>query len=119
MDLEVVIVSHRDERWLAPCLSSLRRGAGSCAYRTTIVENGAVPLSLPGGPGRRLIYMRNLGFGAANNVGARGSAAEFLLFLNPDTELADGTLDLLVNAMRRRPGVGLLAVRQVTRDGRL
>lgn len=104
---------------MVPCLSSLKRGAGSCRYRTTIVENGAAPLSLPGGPGRRLIYMRNLGFGAANNAGARGSAAEFLLFLNPDTELADGTLDLLVNAMRRRPGVGLLAVRQVTRDGQL
>jgi N-acetylglucosaminyl-diphospho-decaprenol L-rhamnosyltransferase len=119
MDLEVVIVSHRDERWLAPCVASLDDAAGACAYRTTIVENGGSPISLPGSPTRRVIYMPNLGFAAANNVGARGSDADVLLFLNPDTELACGTLELLVQAVRERPKVGLLAVRQVTGDGRL
>jgi N-acetylglucosaminyl-diphospho-decaprenol L-rhamnosyltransferase len=119
VDLEVVIVSHRDERWLARCVESLEDGAGACAYRATIVENGGFPISLPATPKRRVLYMPNLGFAAANNAGARGSDAEYLLFLNPDTELARGTLELLVNAIRRRPEVGLLAVRQVTSDGRL
>jgi N-acetylglucosaminyl-diphospho-decaprenol L-rhamnosyltransferase len=119
VDLEVVIVSHRDERWLARCVESLEDAAGQCAYRTTIVENGGFPLSLRASPTRRVLYMPNLGYGAANNTGARGSDAEFLLFLNPDTELARGTLELLVNALRERPDVGLLAVRQVTGDGRL
>ena len=119
MDLEVIIVSHRDEPWLEPCVDSLDEAAGSCAYRTTIVENGGSPISLSGSPTRRIIYMPNLGFAAGNNVGARGSDADVLLFLNPDTELACGTLELLVKAIRERPKVGLLAVRQVTSDGRL
>jgi N-acetylglucosaminyl-diphospho-decaprenol L-rhamnosyltransferase len=119
MDLQVVIASHGDERWLPRCLESLEDGAGACAYRVTIVENGRFPISLPTTPRRRVIYVPNRGFGAANNAGARGSDAEFLLFLNPDTELTRGTLELLVNAMRERPEVGLLAVRQVTSDGRL
>jgi GT2 family glycosyltransferase len=119
MDLEVVIVSHRDERWLAPCVASLDVAAGACAYRTTIVENGGSPISLPEGPTRRVLYMENLGFAAANNRGARDSDADVLLFLNPDTELTHGKLELLVQAFRERPYLGLLAVRQVTGGGRL
>lgn len=120
MDLEVIIVSHRDGRWLRPCARSLENGAGACSYRETIVENGgAWPLPLPETSGRRVFRMENLGFGAANNRGARGSEADLLLFLNPDTELADGTLELLVRSMRDRPRTGVLAVRQVTSDGEL
>jgi N-acetylglucosaminyl-diphospho-decaprenol L-rhamnosyltransferase len=117
--LEVVIVSHCDERWLEPCVNSLEGATGACAYRATIVENGGSPISLPESPNCRLLYTENRGFGAANNAGASGSAADFLLFLNPDTELVEGTLEALVKALRDRPDVGLLAVRQVTGDGRL
>ena len=35
-----------------------------------------------------MLYTENRGFAAANNAGARGSTADVLLFLNPDTELA-------------------------------
>jgi len=119
VDLEVVIASHRDERWLEPCLRSLAAAAGDCAYRTTIVENGGEPVSLHEAPERRLLYTENRGFAAANNAGARGSMAAVLLFLNPDTELAQGTLELLVGSLREQPDVGLLAVRQVTSEGRL
>jgi N-acetylglucosaminyl-diphospho-decaprenol L-rhamnosyltransferase len=112
-------VSHCDERWLGPCVNSLEDATGACAYRATIVENGGSPVSLPEGPKRRLLYTENCGFGAANNAGASGSVADFLLFLNPDTELMEGTLGTLVKSLRERPDVGLLAVRQVTGDGRL
>ena len=50
--------------------------------------------------------MENLGFGAANNAGARDSDADVLLFLNPDTELVGGTLELLVRSLRDRPRTG-------------
>jgi N-acetylglucosaminyl-diphospho-decaprenol L-rhamnosyltransferase len=119
VDLDVVIVSHRDERWLEACLSSLEDASGACCYRTTIVENGGSPISLVETSNRRVLYTANRGFAAANNEGARGSAAELLLFLNPDTELTHGTLEGLVRAMRDRSEVGLLSVRQVTGDGSL
>jgi N-acetylglucosaminyl-diphospho-decaprenol L-rhamnosyltransferase len=119
VDLEVVIVSHRDERWLTRCVESLEDASGACAYRASIVENGGFPIALRATPRVRVLYTPNRGFGAANNAGALGSDAECLLFLNPDTELARGTLELLVKAFRERPEVGLIAVRQVTSDGRL
>jgi GT2 family glycosyltransferase len=119
VDLDVVIVSHRDGRWLEACLNSLEAASGACSYRATIVENGGSPISLAESSNRRVVYTANRGFAAANNEGARGSAAEVLLFLNPDTELTHGTLEHLVKAMRDRSGVGLLGVRQVTGDGSL
>jgi N-acetylglucosaminyl-diphospho-decaprenol L-rhamnosyltransferase len=119
VDLEVVIVSHRDERWLTRCVESLEDASGACAYRASIVENGGFPIALRATPRVRVLYTPNRGFGAANNAGALGSDAECLLFLNPDTELARGTLELLVKAFRERPEVGLIAVRQVTSDGQL
>jgi GT2 family glycosyltransferase len=112
-------VSHRDERWLTRCVEALEDAAGACAYRATIVENGGSPISLPATPTVRVLYTPNRGVGAANNVGAVGSDAEFLFFLNPDTEFAAGSLELLAEAFRERPSVGLIAVRQVTSDGRL
>src|SRR5688572_20434724 len=99
VDLEVVIVSHRDEAWLKPCIDSLEGAAGACTFRATIVENGGAPIGLAEGPNRRVLYMPNLGFAAANNLGARGSPADHLLFLNPDTELTHGTLERLVKTL--------------------
>jgi GT2 family glycosyltransferase len=119
MDLEVVIVSHRDGQWLEPCLATLERAAGACRYRVTIVENGGEPIPVAERSDRRLLYVPNRGFGAANNAGAEGSEADVVLFLNPDTELVAGTLERLVSAIQERPDVGLLAVRQVTTDGSL
>jgi N-acetylglucosaminyldiphosphoundecaprenol N-acetyl-beta-D-mannosaminyltransferase len=119
VDLEVVIVSHRDGQWLGACLSSLERASGACSYRATIVENGGVSVPVAEDSSRRVLYVENHGFGAANNAGARGSTADVLFFLNPDTELVDGTLERLVRALRERPGVGMVAVRQVNGDGTL
>jgi N-acetylglucosaminyl-diphospho-decaprenol L-rhamnosyltransferase len=118
VDLEVVIVSHRDERWLTRCVESLENAVGACAYRTTIVENGGFPLSLRAAPRRRVLFTPNRSFGAANNAGAR---FECRVPAVPKSrhQLAHGTLELLVNAIRERPEVGLLAVRQVTSDGGL
>jgi hypothetical protein len=45
------------------------------------------------------------------------SAARYVLFLNPDTEILDGTLADLVAVLDERPDIGLLSVRQVTADG--
>ncbi len=117
MDLEVVIVSHRDGRWLEPCVASLKSRAGGCAYRTTIVENGRGTVPLAESETVRVLRVENRGFGAANNAGARDSTAAVILFLNPDTEQVDGTLERLVQTMRDEPDLGLVAVRQVALDG--
>ena len=45
--------------------------------------------------------------------------ARYVLFLNPDTEIVDGTFGELVAALDARPDVGMAGVKQLTGDGTL
>lgn len=52
---------------------------------------------------------RNIGFGPANNLGARQAVGEYLFFLNPDTILEQkNSLELLVKYLNDHPKVGVL-----------
>jgi GT2 family glycosyltransferase len=70
-------------------------------------------------PGARTVWSANHGFGHANNRGLMTCNARYVLFLNPDTEIREGTFADLVALMDARPTVGLAGVRQFTRQGDL
>jgi GT2 family glycosyltransferase len=48
----------------------------------------------------------NVGFSTANNVGIRAATGRYLLFLNPDTVVHDGTLKRMIEFMDSQPDVG-------------
>ncbi len=70
-------------------------------------------------PQARTVWSENHGFGHANNRALMTCSARYILFLNPDTEIIDGSFAKLVELMDERPTVGLVGCRQVTPDGRL
>lgn len=51
---------------------------------------------------------RNGGYGAGNNIGAGIANGEYLVILNPDTEVQAGWLDPLIEVLEQRPSVGLV-----------
>jgi GT2 family glycosyltransferase len=57
---------------------------------------------------RLLCSIQNLGFGGGNNLGARQAFGQYLAFLNPDTEVAPGWLEALLNALETTSQVGLV-----------
>jgi GT2 family glycosyltransferase len=59
----------------------------------------------------------NRGFGVACNIGAAAAGTEFIMFLNPDTELQPGALDALVAAMVRHPKASAMNPRISEADG--
>jgi N-acetylglucosaminyl-diphospho-decaprenol L-rhamnosyltransferase len=121
-DLTVVIVSFNDKDWLDTCLTSVLARTGDISADVIVVDNGidgACELVNERFPSVRVVRCENHGFGHANNVGMRWGAGRYVLFLNPDTELVDGSLGDLVAALDERPEVGVAGVRQVTDDGTL
>jgi GT2 family glycosyltransferase len=70
-------------------------------------------------PSVRVKSTLNRGFAAANNLGLAITNAPFVLFLNPDTVIVDGTLRELIARLNQRPEIGLAGVRQVGDDGEL
>jgi GT2 family glycosyltransferase len=121
-DVCVVIVSHNGKRWLDAALSSLFASAGGLDLDVVVVDNGsdgAAAYVEERFPSARAISCPNRGFGAANNVGLATADARHVLFLNPDTEFLSGNLADLVAVLARRPGLGLIGVRQLGSKGDL
>jgi GT2 family glycosyltransferase len=70
-------------------------------------------------PEVRLMHCCNRGFAYGNNRGLTTCDARYVLFLNPDTEILDGTFSDLVARMDERPEVGLAGARQIDGQGHL
>jgi GT2 family glycosyltransferase len=120
-DLAVVVVSTNDRPWLGPCLRTVFRRAGDLDLDVVVADNestdGTAELIRDDFPSARVVRCSNRGFGHANNRAVMTCEARYFLFLNPDTEIMDGTLEELVRTLDGRPEIGLAGVRQVTADG--
>jgi len=123
MQLSIVVVSANSASWLGPCLSTLYERAGGVELDVLVVAAGCtdhtVELVKSEFPAARTISCENRGFAFANNQGLKNVSAEWVLFLNPDTEILEGTFGALLEDLGPRARVGLVGVRQVTPDGRL
>jgi len=122
-DLAVIVISTNEAHWLRPCLSTVFEHAGTARLEVIVVDNestdGTRELVESVFPQARVVSSRNGGFGYANNRGWESSDARYGLFLNPDTEIVDGTFGEILDALDARPEVGLAGVRHLGSDGRL
>ena len=123
LDLAIVIVSTNEAHWLEPCLSTVFDRAGGASLDVIVVDNestdGTRELVERSFPAARVVSSPNRGFGYGNNRGIEQANARYVLLLNPDTEIVEGTFGELVNLLDERPEVGLIGVRQITADGTL
>ncbi|MFN8161813.1 MAG: glycosyltransferase family 2 protein [Solirubrobacterales bacterium] len=122
-DLEVVIVSHGAEELLRRCLAALREHPPSVPHRVTVVDSGS-PDRTPDMVERefaevRLIRRPNIGFSAANNLVLAEPGPGAHLLLNPDTEVAGGTIDASLARLRSDPRIGMVGCKLVTPTGEL
>jgi GT2 family glycosyltransferase len=122
--LEIVIVNSTGGReLLRACLSSLERNPLTVGdMRVWVVDNasadGAADMVRDDFPWVRLEPLSyNSGFCVANNVALRQVEADYVLVLNPDTEVPAGALDHMLGVMDGRPEVGMSSCRLVMRDG--
>jgi GT2 family glycosyltransferase len=122
-DLAVIVVSTNEAHWLRRCLPSIYQHAGEIGLDVVVVDNESTDetreLVESEFPLARVVKSVNRGFAQANNCALRTLDARWILFLNPDTEILEGTLAGLVDGLAARPNVGVVGVRQVLPDGQL
>lgn len=98
-------------------LQSLQRHAPGTPV--VVVDNDGAFATTPGGRRREGLEVlspgKNLGYGAACNLGARSAAGNFLLFLNNDTEMDAETIPRLAAVLQAEPRVAVVGPR--LRDG--
>ncbi len=123
----VVIVSHGAPDLLRNCLRSIERHAEPKPTRVTVVDSGSpdgTPDMVEGEfPWVRLVRRPNIGFSAANNIvlreALRDLESEYVLLLNPDTELRDGTLERCLRRLDAEPSLGMVGCKLVLPTGEL
>jgi N-acetylglucosaminyl-diphospho-decaprenol L-rhamnosyltransferase len=120
--VDVVIVSYRSAELLRECLSSLRRhGDGLNVH---VVDNasgdGTAELVAAEFPEVRLtVNAANRGFAVASNQGICAGAAPWVLILNPDAAIREGTLPTLLAALEADPKAAAAGPKLVRADGEL
>jgi N-acetylglucosaminyl-diphospho-decaprenol L-rhamnosyltransferase len=120
--LSIVILCWNDFKVISNCLSSIFSGVHSTEFEVIVSDNG----STDGSPERireafPLVHViengENLRFSKGNNVGIRASRGEYILILNPDTIIHDGSLDRWIEFADRHPKAGGFGCRVLNPDG--
>ena len=124
MKLSVVIVSYNVRELLTACIDSVVKAAEGIDTEVFVVDNKSVDDTIEiinrDYPWVHLINNKeNLGFSKANNIAIRQAEGEFVLLLNPDTVVAEGTLRGAIEFMDQHPEAGGAGVRMHNADGTL
>ena len=127
-DFVTVIIPAKNRRdLLAGCIASLQNHDSGCLMDIVVVDNGSTEIAalnyldeLAAQSGIQVLQRPGpFNFSHLCNEGAAGTSAEFLVFLNNDTEIiaADWLRQMLVYA--RRPEIGAVGARLLYPDRRL
>ena len=133
--LAVLILNYNNREYLAPCLDSLIQSLQSVSHDIWILDNastdGSAAWAREHYPTIRVLEnARNGGFAYGNNRGleqigiGQNSATdpteyEYVLLLNPDTEVHRDALPLMLAYLDQNPRVGVVGPRMIRPDGSL
>lgn len=122
LDLSIIIVSWNVADYLGPCLESIQHQLSDLHTEVILVDNassdGTVELVSQRFPWVSVIQAeKNIGFPKANNLAINRAAGKYVLLLNPDTVISDGTLKLCFDKVEEDPSIGALGCKIVYPDG--
>ncbi|MGZ8782722.1 MAG: glycosyltransferase family 2 protein [Gaiellaceae bacterium] len=116
-DASVVVVTHNALPWIERCLDSVR------GEEVIVVDNGSrdgtVEVVREQLPEALLIEQENVGLAAGWNRGIEAAAGRYLLILNSDAWLTEGSLRRLVAFADDHPGAAIVGPRLLNPDGSL
>lgn len=124
MKLSVVIVNWNTYELLEKCLASIFSNPPGGEFEVWVVDNASTDQSVSMireiFPGVNLIVNdKNVGFAGANNQAILRCSGEYVLLLNPDTEICSNAFDELVGNMEIHPDAGGAGAKILNPDGTL
>lgn len=123
--MSVVVVSYNTKELTLRCVESLRSHAPS-GTQVCVVDNASSDgsgtaleeVALRSANSLQVIRSnRNLGFGAANNLGAASTSGEFIALVNSDAFVREGVLEGLKAYLERTPKAAVVGPRLENWDG--
>lgn len=127
MKLSILIVNWNTKEFSVMCLRSIFQQEPTFGYEVVIVDNNSSDGSfdeltgLFGGKANTKILRSNanLGFAGANNLAYKNSTGEYILLLNPDTEIKHQALQRMVDLMDsgESKDIGIIGPKLTNPDG--
>lgn len=120
--LSICIVTYRARDYLRGCLSSLFQNTSSGDLEVIVVDNGsqdgtAEMLAVEFPDVRVIENETNTGYTRPMNQALRVGRGDFLVQLNPDTQVLPGALDTVYRFMKSHPDIGICGPKMLNRDG--
>lgn len=122
MELSIVIVNYNVRELLLNAIASLYVAMEGIDGEIIVVDNastdGAIEALGREFPDVRTFPLdRNLGFGAANNIGIEASRGRYILLINPDTIVQERTIRTMMEFMEEHPDAGIAGCKILLGDG--
>jgi GT2 family glycosyltransferase len=122
MDLSIIIVNYNVKYFLEQCLCSVQKACRSLQAEIIVVDNnsrdGSVDYLRKKFPNVYFISNhQNLGFAKANNEALKRAIGKAVLFLNPDTILAEDSLEKSFQFLFNKEQVGAVGIRMIDGAG--
>lgn len=121
-DLSILIVAWNVQERVLECLASIMSDESAPGLEVILVDNAssddtvhAVAQQFP--DVILIANSQNLGFPKANNQALARARGRHVLYLNPDTELAQNTLAACVRTLDDDPDIGVVGCRLESPDG--
>ena len=124
MDVSIIVVNWNSREHLKKCLASIKTNTRAVSFEIIVIDSASFD-----GCGEMLrrefpeIHFiqgtRNVGFAAANNRAFEDASGEYVLFLNPDTELVGPAIDTIFSRVSTLPEAGVVGCRLLNADGTL
>ena len=121
--LSIVIVSWNVRSLLQRALDSIKQAwTADIKVEIIVVDNGSTDGTVKMIKGKfpdvhLIANEHNAGFTGGNNQGIQAACGEYILLLNPDTEVRDKALQTMVTYLERHPHVGLIGPQLRNPDG--
>jgi GT2 family glycosyltransferase len=120
--LSIIILCWNDLNVIDDCLRSIYATTHATEFEVIVADNGSTDGSIEFirskySQVRVIENGKNLRFAKANNVGIRASQGEYVLILNPDTIIHEGTIDKIVALADLHPEAGAFGCRVLNSDG--
>ncbi len=123
MTLSIIIVNYNVKYFLEQCLHSVLHALTPLQAEVFVVDNASDDNSIeylrPMFPMVNFIPSeKNLGFGKANNLALQQCKGDYILFLNPDTLVAEDCFEKCLAFMTAHPSAGALGIRMIDGSGK-
>lgn len=120
-DISIIIVTYNNKKTIKSCIDSVLKYTPGCEI--IVVDNASKDntVKLVKRYKQKVMVVKsntNLGFSKGNNLGVRYTTCEYLVFLNPDTEVEEKeAFTKMKDVLEKNKNFGLIGPRFVYPDG--